>query len=491
MQAAHFASTFPERFEAPSLSSDRRRIIVPGLLFVFASAIAWAACSSPVESQARKASDVTVFEGALLIVGDATPPIENSAFVVEKDSFTKVGRKGDLAVPAGAARVDLTGKTVMPAMVDVHSHLGFLNQANGTMSKENFNRENLLDHLQRYAYHGFAAVMSAGTDMGDLPFQLREEAHANAALFRTVGRGLAWPGSGPFDPARTDVPFSVTTEEEARAAVRELAPKKPDFVKIWVDDRNGRAKKLTPSLYGAAIDEAHKYNLRAIAHVYDLEDAKGLVRVGADGFTHLVRDADIDDELIGLLEERPSVFFTPNIGITSRGIDEGRPKWLDDALLHETIPPDQIKPLVASYADRKPEALQRTREEWSRAMRNIAKLGAAGVKLVFGSDAAGDPSRLLGWHAVWELQSLVMAGIPAPEAIVMATSRAAEALKLDRLGTVKAGKSADFLVLAANPLDDIANTRRIEKVYLRGQEVDRAGLRAKWEAQWNRGSRTR
>ncbi len=463
---------------------------MPGLFLVFASAIGWAACGSSVGPQAPTASDVIVFEGARLIVGDATPPIENSAFVVERDFFTTIGRNGELVVPAGAARVDLTGKTVMPAMVDVHSHLGFLDQANGTMSKENFNRENLLDHLQRYAYHGFAAVMSVGTDMGELPFQLREDVHPSAALFRTAGRGLAWPGSGPFDPARNDVPFPVTTEEQARAAVRELAPKKPDFVKIWVDDRNGRAKKLTPPLYGAAIDEAHKRNLRAIAHVYDLEDAKGLVRAGADGFTHLVRDADIDDELIGLLKERPSVFFVPNIGITSRGIEEGRPTWLDDPLLRETIPPNQIEALVASYAGRTPDALQRTREEWSRATRNIAKLRAAGVKLVFGSDSAGDPSRLLGWHAVWELQSLGMAGIPPSEALVMASSRAAEVLKLDRLGVVKAGRSADFIVLTANPLDDLANTRRIEKVYLRGLEVDRAGLRAKWQTQWSSRSKT-
>jgi imidazolonepropionase-like amidohydrolase len=204
------------------------------------------------------------------------------------------------------------------------------------------------------------------------------------------------------------------------------------------------------------------------------------------GFTHLVRDADIDDELVGLLKERPDVFFIPNIGITARGIESGRPKWLDDPLLHETIPPGQIAPLVRNFADRKPDVLARTRAEWDRAVRNIATLRAHGVPLVFGSDSAGDPSRLIGWHAMWELQSLVMAGIPPDEAIVDATSVAAKALKLDqRLGTVAPGKSADFVVLDANPLDDIANTRRIDKVFLRGQEVNREALRARWQLEWS------
>jgi imidazolonepropionase-like amidohydrolase len=448
-----------------------------------------ACSSSDVDSPrpaAAAADTVTVFEHARLITGDRTPPVEDSAIVVEGSQFVAVGRRRDVQVREGARRIDLTGKTVMPALVDVHSHLGFLKAVDGTMAKENFTHENLIDQLQRYAYHGFAAVISVGTDIGDLPFELREEVIPDAALFRTVGRGLAWPGSGPADPARNDVPYSVTTEDEARAAVRDLAPKRPDFVKIWVDDRNGRQKKLTPPLFTAAIDEARKLNLPAIAHVYDLEDAKGLVRAGAVGFTHLVRDADIDDELVGLLKERPDVFFIPNIGITARGIESGRPKWLDDPLLHETIPPGQIAPLVRNFADRKPDVLARTRAEWDRAVRNIATLRAHGVPLVFGSDSAGDPSRLIGWHAMWELQSLVMAGIPPDEAIVDATSVAAKALKLDqRFGTVAPGKSADFVVLDANPLDDIANTRRIDKVFLRGQEVNREALRARWQLEWS------
>ena len=430
--------------------------------------------------QAQRATKLTLFEGARLVLGDGKAPIENSAFIVENDRFTTVGRKGELQAPRGAARIDLTGKTVLPAMVDVHSHFGFLNQKDSSMSKENFNPQNLLDHLQRYAYHGFAAAISMGTDFGDLPYRLREEVHPGAALFRTVGRGLAWPGSGPNDPARNDVPYVVTTVEQARQAVRDLASHRPDFVKIWVDDRNGTQKKLTPELYGAAIDEAHKYNLRAIAHVYALNDAKGLLRAGIEGFTHLVRDAEVDDEFLQLLRQHPGVFVTPNLGITSRSMEPGRPAWLDDPLLHETIPAGEIKRLENQFSNRRPEQIMNTRASWDLQVRNLAKMRAAGARIVLGSDSAGDPSRTMGWHAIWEVDALAKAGMTPSEVIVASTRLAAETLKLDQLGTIGPGKSADFVVLNANPLDNIANTRKIDRVYLRGDEVDRAALRKKF-----------
>ena len=434
-------------------------------------------CAIVVSVCLSQGNRTIVFEGARLITGDGSAPIENSAFVIQNNRFTTVGRKGEVQAPPGATRVDLTGKTVIPGLVDVHSHFGFLNQRDGSMSKANFNRENLLDHLRRYAYHGFAASISMGTDFGELPYQLREEVNPGAALYRTVGRGLAYPGSGPNDPARNDVPYVVTTVDQARQAVRDLAPHRPDFVKIWVDDRNKTQKKLTPELYGAAIDEAHKYNLRAIAHVFDLEDAKGLVRAGIEGFTHLVRDAEIDDEFLQLLRAHPGVFVTPNLGVTSRAMDAGRPAWLDDPLLHETIPPGEIKRLENQFSNRKPEALANTRRSWDLQVRNLKKMREAGVRIVLGSDSAGDPGRTMGWHAIWELDAMAKAGMTPADVIVASTRDAAATLKLDQLGVVAPGKSADFVVLNANPLENIANTRKIYKVYLRGEEVDRAAMR--------------
>jgi hypothetical protein len=164
------------------------------------------------------------------------------------------------------------------------------------MSKANFTRENYIDHLERYAYHGIAATISTGTDMGELAYKLRAETIPNAALIRTVGLGLAYPGSGPADSSRNDVPYAVTSVAEARKAVQDLAPHKPDFVKIWVDSRNGRQQKLTPEMFTAAADEARKQGLPSIAHVFDLDDAKLLVRAGVEGFLHSIRDQEVDDE---------------------------------------------------------------------------------------------------------------------------------------------------------------------------------------------------
>src|SRR2546425_7999349 len=303
-----------------------------------------AACSSPLESQTGSTNGVTLFEGARLIVGDGSA-IENSAFIVENSKFTSVGKKGEVQLPAGAARVNLTGKTVMPAIVDAHGHLGFLDAVTGKLSKANFTRENYIDHLQRYAYHGVAATISTGTDTGDLAYQLRNERIPNAAIIRTVGRGLAWPGSGPSDPSRNDVPYAVTTPEEARQAVRDLAPHEPDFVKLWVDDRNGTQKKMTRDIYEAATDEAHKHNLRVIGHVFDLEDAKGMIRAGVEGFLHSVRDQEIDDEYIQLAKAH-NIWITPNLGGINRASlvrDSGTPQWFDDPLVRETIAPALVR----------------------------------------------------------------------------------------------------------------------------------------------------
>src|SRR5262244_1201709 len=179
---------------------------------------------------------ITVYEGARLITGDGSAPVENSAFLVENDRFTQVGRRGQIPVPAGAAHVDLTGKTVMPTKVDLHGHIGYQHDWDGTMAKEYFTRENLIDHLQRLAYYGFSAIIGIGdlvdrsdlhggrTRWGDVPLKVRDEVIPGAALFKTAGPGMAWPGAGAQGhPSRVDVSYPVSTPEEARAAVRDYA----------------------------------------------------------------------------------------------------------------------------------------------------------------------------------------------------------------------------------------------------------------------------
>ncbi len=440
------------------------------------------ALGSPVLAQGT-----TVYEGARLIIGDGSAPIEDAVIVVNGERFAQVGRKGQVTVPAGATRIDLSGKTVIPALVDAHGHPGFLDASTGKMAKANFTRDNYIDHLQRYAYHGVAAVLSTGTDMGDLAYKLRSEVIPNAAHVLTVGRGLAYPGSGPADASRNDVPFAVTSADEARKAVQQLAREKADFVKIWVDTRNGTRTKLSPEMFSAAADEATKQGMRSIAHVFDLADAKLLVKAGVEGFLHSIRDQEVDDEFIKLAKDR-NVWFTPNLGGINRPSllrDNGAPAWFDEPLVRETISPALIRERAELYdrnkrAGTRPSTVGRVFDGV-----NTRKLHAAGVMEVLGGDSAGDERRWLGLHGLLEFENMVANGFTPMEMIVAATRDSAKVLRLDNdYGVVAPGKLAGFVVLDANPLDNIANVRKINAVYLRGKEVPRAAMRAKWQDEW-------
>ena len=441
----------------------RYRLFAQPLHVVFvATCVLIAGCGAP----APPASDVRVFRGARLILGDGGAPIENGAFVVSGDRIAAIGNADEVPAPAGATVIDLRGKTVMPALIDAHSHLGYTNVSTMATSAAEYTRENLLDHLRRYAYYGIAATLSLGLDRGDLPYQLRASPTPGAALFLTAGRGIAMPNAGPRAEHWRDAAYGVTTEAAARAAVRELAARKVDFVKVWVDDRDGTVTPLPPSLYRPIIEESHAVGLRVVAHVYYLSDAKALLRAGIDGFAHGIRDKDVDTELVSLFRERPRVFLLPNL-------PDRPPARADLEQLAETLPAQDIERLRRSAEDAPPRP-----KLFDVQARNLAVLRDAGVRIGFGTDAGvGAP---YGWSAHEELADMVAAGLTPSQAIVAATRTSAEILNLDRLGTLAEGRSADFIVLDANPLEDIRNSRRIADVYLRGKRVDRAALRATW-----------
>jgi len=443
------------------------------ICLIIAATLAWDGASCQTS---------TVFEGARLITGDGGTPIENAAFVVENGRIVAVGRRGEVRIPDGAARVDLAGKTVIPALVDAHSHIGYMH--NLTSGPQNYTRENILDHMEKFAYFGVAASMALGSDFGDLPYQLRDEIaagkHPTAARFVTAGRGLA-----PPDEMR-DMRHSahrITTVDEARAAVRDLAAHKAAIVKTWVDTRNGTIKPLAPELYLAIIDEAHKNNLRVTVHATALPDVKALVRADVDGLAHMV--GDVDDELMDLLKAHPNVYFTLALGGLRRSLFA---PWLNPPhpLITETVAPEQIKRLQDRLAKGPAPNAQRN---WERLSQGITRFAAAGVRIGVGTDGGGQQGdQFIGWTMHTELENMVAAGMTPMQVLVAATKTSAGIVAIDEIGMVAPGKSADFVVLDANPLDDITNTRRIAKVYLRGFEIPRAAMTTKWQAEFHSGA---
>lgn len=417
--------------------NQMRAVGIPAALFSLS--LASSACADVPDAGS---SDAIVFEGARVIVGDGGV-IEDAVFVVEDGRFRAVGAAGEVEAPAGAAHMNLAGKTVMPAIVNAHIHLAS-------------DRETRTDQLQHYAYYGQSMLVSLGLDEGETAFEMRGETVADGARSQSAGRGIT-----SQEPGRSEVPHWVTTAEEARAAVRELAADQVDIVKIWVDDRSGQYERLSSELYAAVIDEAHANGLRVTAHVFTLEDAKGLLMAGVDAFAHGIRDMDVDDELVALWQERPNVVLVPNLPAPGVAEDMG---WLAGS-----VPAPQVELMQTNSFDR-PEL----QDFFGIQARNLNRLSQEGITISFGTDGSSP------WAAHQELADMVRTGMSPADVIVAATSTSAEFVGADDLGTVAAGKSADFIVLDANPLDDITNTRMIDAVYLRGAAMDRDVLGARF-----------
>jgi len=445
----------------------------------------------------------TLFENARLIVGDASAPIERSAFVIVGQNITAIGKAGEIPFPAGGVRVDLTGKTVMPGFVDAHVHVGYATITTGEGTTDDWSMEHMLDHLDRFAYSGTSMVLSLGSDRPDFidarysdnPATFKdlrnvsEEDSFTGARYNTVGRGLAWPGTGAN---RSTTFYPVVSPWLATNAVRELAAQKVPFVKIWQEDRKGfkdpdseEPAVLTPASLRAAVSEAHRLGLRTIGHIKTLALWKDTLEAGGDAATHQPMDLPVDAELLALAKAHPNFKMIPAItpsfvGGSAPRRPGQRPEWMTDPLLNALVCPVTVEKWGQTFEKNKTVPPP----TGDLSVQNIATLYKAGVPVIFGSHDAG-ANRPLGWGSQMELEAFVnWLGMTPQQAIVSATSASADFLGVgDRLGRMAVGKGADFIVLDANPFDDIRNTRKISQVYLRGKKVDREGMKAKWAAQ--------
>src|SRR5262245_15633599 len=350
------------------------------------SACLMVAVAYSLEVRAQNGGTATLFEGARLIVGDASAPVENSAFLVQGDSISWVGKRGERQPPPGTDRVDLSGKTVIPALIDGHNHIGLVNERDGSNSKANYTRENLTDQLERYAHYGVSAALSMGLEADqELAYEMRDAVIPNAARFLTVGKGIAaTPIAGPIGEPRLGIPYGARTEPEGRRNVTALHARGVHFVKIWVDDRNGSVPKLQPNVYRAIIAEAHANGMEVLAHLSRtsaLADAKDLLKAGIVGSVHLVRDRDVDNEYLALVKAHPRVWSGPNMPVpaTHGTVD----------LLAETLPADQIDAMRAAIRQR--EAKGNPPDElFELHCRTLRKIHGAGMVIGLGTDGTGD-----------------------------------------------------------------------------------------------------
>jgi imidazolonepropionase-like amidohydrolase len=419
--------------------------------------------------------EVRVLKGFTLIDGTGRPPVADSAMIIDNGRIRWVGRTADLKVPAGAETVDLSGKFVMPGIINLHGHLG--NTVGLEQDPKLYTRQSVENDLKTYASYGVTTMLSLGLDK-DLIFDIRDQqrkGRPSMARVYTAGLGLVFKGGFGGGISLPGVPSPMIGEvKDVEPAVAEQTRKKVDFIKFWTDDNYGTAKRMPYDISKAIVESAHKHGLPAIAHVFYLDDAQHLADDGIDALAHSVRDKQVDSALIESMKRHGTWLAAPTLSREYALFAYAKdPKLAVDPFLTRSLSPDIAK-TIASPAYRQKAAADPHIDNYPRtlatAQKNLKALSDAGVHYGMGTDT-GVPGRFQGYFEHVEMELMVGAGLTPMQVIVASTKSGAEFLKAKDLGTLEVSKWADLIVLGANPLSNIRNTRTIEAVYIAGNKV--------------------
>lgn len=421
---------------------------------------------------AQTGGEAVVLEDVRLIDGTGTAPFDHASILIENGKIARVSIGSHPAWPASARVLRLSGKTVIPGLINGHGHLGL---TQGTsVSPANYTLANVKRQLAQYERYGVTTMISLGMNR-DLLYQLRaqqREGKFGGTMILTADRGIGVRGGVPAVNAATDQLYRPATPEEARADVREMAARHADLVKIWVDDNLHKLPRPDPAVYGAAIEEAHRHGLRVAAHVYYLADAKRLLADHVDILAHSIRDQEIDPETIAVIKAQ-AVYYIPTLQLEeSFFIYADHPSWMQSPFFRRALNPP-LANLLNSVAYKQKigqdPATATHRKALEIAMKNVRKLHDAGALVAFGTDSGANPFRIQGFAEHRELQLMVEAGMTPLEAIHSATAVDANMLHIgDQTGTVQVGKRADLLVLDGDPSGDIKKTEKIAMVFEKG-----------------------
>ncbi len=415
---------------------------------------------------------VQVSQGRILAID---PVMDFAVAAGRTDTLRVVTDIGIDAIEAGITSTVTTGGYLIPGLINTHGHVGGT-WVPGTGVEYG---EYAFGELERYARFGVTTVASLGGERGAL-FGLRDASWGDGDSARPAEDADAADPGETAPPARARLLVSgpvVTgsTPEEAAERVDAAAAMGPDWIKIRVDDNLGTTRKMSPETYAAVIARAGEHDLRVASHLFYQEDAKGLLRAGTGMVAHSIRDEAVDDETIGLLRET-GVCYVPTLTreVSTYAYGE-RPEFFDDPFLMSDVDSAQVESLSDPGRQARVSA-SGAAEAYGRALEvaqgNLGRLAEAGVQIAFGTDS-GPLGRFQGYFEHMEMALMAEAGLTAEQILRSATGVAAECLGRDDIGTLEPGRRADFVMLGANPLEDVANLREIRGVWVGGVRVER------------------